>query len=137
MYARILDIHISDIDELQQTAEEVLQWDLRKFQLQKIISASNYRILLTQNVQIVWSHHSMKFRQQAEVTKGVLIFEFVEDGHQKISKGHCLSSDQFSVMRDRSEFDIMFTQPTQTYFVSVNTKAFVNFYENRFGEPFP
>ena len=137
MDVRVLDIHISDEDELQELAHEVLQWDLRKFQLQKIISTSEYRILMTPDVQIVWSHHSMKFRQQAELTKGFLIFEFVEDGHQKITKGHCLRSDQFSVTRDSSEHDIMFTQPTQTYLVSISTKAFVSFYENRFGEPFP
>ena len=137
MSVRALEIQISDVDELQRLAHEVLKWDLKKFQLQKMISASNYRVIVTPDIQIVWSNHSMKFRQQSEVTKGVIIFEFVEDGNQKISQGNRLSSDQFLVRHDTSEHDVMFTQPTEGYMVAVNTKAFVSFYENRFGEPFP
>jgi AraC-like DNA-binding protein len=137
MDVRALEIKISDIDELQRVAHEVLKWDLKRFQLQKMISASEYRVLVTPDVQIVFSNHSMKFRQQGEVSKGMTVFEFVEDGNEKISQGNRLSSDQFFVMRDNSEHDIMFTQPTKTYMVSVDTKAFVSFYENRFLEPFP
>lgn len=137
MDVRALEIQINDVDELQRVAHEVLKWDLKRFQLQKMISASKYRVLVTPDVQIVFSNHSMQFRQQGEVAKGVTVFEFVEDGKGKISQGNHLSSDQFSVMRDNSEHDMMITQPTKTYMVALNTKAFVSFYENRFQEPFP